>query len=203
VVDTTPQGGAPEHDEAVEPPSEAARRMGPRLRRLPTEDVDYAAFVKEELDGVLPWFVAGDSGDERDVARYLAEHGDPSPFLSLVIVARQFADSDGGHEPRSPQERAAVLRYLATVPGAVVSDGVKDPAGRAGIAVSVNAPADFLVDQGGRQSVTLLFDRTSGNLLASRCSFHAVEAPVTDVRHRYPDDRVVLVRTARFTDHLG
>jgi hypothetical protein len=201
IVDTTPGGGAAEHDDAVEPADEGAAELDRRFHALPTGDGAYAASVKAEVDGVLPWFAGGDSGDRKDVARYLKKHQDPGPLLSLMVVSWQFAASDDDrHQPRTPRERAAVLRYLATVPGAVVTDGVKDPAGRVGIAVTVNAPAGL---PAGAQSVTLLFDRRTGNLLASRSSFRPVETPLTEVRYSYPEDRVVLVRTTRFTDHLG
>jgi hypothetical protein len=200
VADSTPSGGAVEHDEVVEPPLEPAD-IERRFRTLPTDDAGYRALVREELDGVLPWVIEGDDGDEEDVARYLAKHEDPSPYLSLMIVAWQFADSDdGGHQPRTPQERAAVLRYLATLPGVVVTGGVTDPAGRTGIAVTMNAPADI---PAGGGNITLLFDRRSGDLLATRTSFHDLETPLTDLRYRHPDDRVVVVHSARFADHVG
>jgi hypothetical protein len=199
VVDTTPRDGAAEHEEAVEPASEAAAGWDHRLRTLPTDDAAYAASIREHVDGLLPVWVGDD-----DVARYLATHEDPSAYLATVFVAWQFADSDdGGHQPRTPLERAVVLRYLATVPGAVVTNGVKDPAGREGIAVTVSAPADLFPQGEDRGNVTLLFDRRTGNLLASKHSVHPVTAPPTDLRYRRPGDRVVVVHTARFTDSIG
>jgi hypothetical protein len=86
-----------------------------------------------------------------------------------------------------------------------VSDRVEYPVGRQGIAVTVNAPADFLDTPRSRErgGITLLFDRRSGNLLASRLSARVVEAPLTGVRYRHRGDHVTVIHAARFTDHLG
>jgi hypothetical protein len=107
VADGTPRGGAPEHFEAMEPPLEPVGVGERRFSTLPTDDAAHAAAIREEALGGLPWLVSGDDGTEADAARYLATHEDPVPFLGLLAVSRQFADSDGEHQPRTPQERAA------------------------------------------------------------------------------------------------
>ncbi|MDW5325344.1 CU044_5270 family protein [Plantactinospora sp. KLBMP9567] len=61
------------------------------------------------------------------------------------------------------RQRAAVLRVLAPIPSLRYEGEVTDVAGRAGIAVSLN---------GGPSTTTLVFDRTTGALLAHQESLN-------------------------------
>ena len=202
VTDRTPEGGATEHEEGNQPALEVVGGDGGpedhRFRALPTGDAAFARAIEDQVDGVLPWFAAGDSATEEDVARYLATHEDPGPYLSVWMVTEHFVGDDD-HQPRTPRERAAALRYLASVDGVTVTDGVTDTAGRRGVAISLKAPADLL-DGEGPAGITVLVDPKSGNVLAVKQSFAGAS---TDVRYTKPGDHVTVVHIAEFTDRLG
>jgi hypothetical protein len=207
-VDRVAPGGATEHETGDEPalPVAGADDAGDhRFQPLPTDDAVLARTIREEVaGGALPWLAVGDSATDEDVAEYLATHEDPRAYLSVFVLAERFVGGDD-RQPRTPPERAAALRYLATVPGVTVTHDVTDAAGRSGTAVSVRAPAGFPED-GGHASVMLLVDPTAGQVLATELSAGTAEAaarPSDGVRYLTPGDVVTVVHVARFTDRPG
>ncbi|GGP08523.1 CU044_5270 family protein [Nonomuraea glycinis] len=120
---------------AVRRPGGGGARWAPtraELLALPQE----AAALKAELSKRYP---AGGSVSRAD---WLLETG------SRLVL----------NVPATPGTRAAAYRMLATLPGVSVIDDVRDPAGRAGVALQLPAS--------GADLVQLVIDRQSGDLLA-------------------------------------
>ena len=111
--------------------------------------------------GEIPtmWPLRSLSPDDAELAVQLgrghpAENG---PAERFVAVQDAYADM-----PLEPAVRAAILRYVASTPGLVVTGRVQDRAGRAGIAVSVTSHYSGLPTR-----YTLIFDENTGRLLGS------------------------------------
>ncbi|MYU03757.1 hypothetical protein GTY81_07600 [Streptomyces sp. SID8366] len=88
---------------------------------------------------------------------WLANGQDMGPGLLYEVLPERFQD-----HVFSPAQRAAVLRVLASTRGIVYAGMVKDRAGRSGEAFSLTGRFGGLPNKR-----TLVFDRQTGNLLAS------------------------------------
>lgn len=82
---------------------------------------------------------------------------DHEPAERLVAVQDLYRE-----QPLDPQERAAVLRFLARTPGLALSGSATDRAGRPGLAVHLDT------DHGGLPTrMTMVIDERTGRLLGS------------------------------------
>lgn len=107
----------------------------------------------------LMWPLRSLPADDAALAREL-ERGHPvenGPAERLVAIGDAYRQM-----PLPPAVRAAVLRYLATTPGLMLTGRVVDRAGREGLAVSVDSDHSGLPTR-----YTLIFDPADGRLLGS------------------------------------
>ncbi|GII02880.1 CU044_5270 family protein [Planobispora takensis] len=84
----------------------------------------------------------------------------PVPTFSQDDVVWQVGWELLAEVPATPETRAAVLRMLAATPGARLADGLRDAAGRAGLAITRASMAPGL-------ETRILIDRDTGDPLAS------------------------------------